>query len=183
MGVDSQDRLYVLTRGTHPVVALDREGHFLESWGDEQFVRPHGLFITPHDVCVDPNGTVYVADRLNLRIQVFTSHGQFVSEWRDVRWPNAMCPDAQAQGGLPSHPCLCRSVGPGTISAPRCRTRPRWPASRCAKLTERRADCPKSRADYSLTTSPLSGWAVCGSVFRGVQQTPRQAMGSAGGAS
>jgi len=199
VGVDSHDNLYILTRGDHPVIVLDRDGHFLDSWGYGRFARQHGVFIgpddvvycvddrghavrkfttdgkllweletrdhptdsgydnnhpdtvrrsgppfnrptglglspagemyvtdgygnarvhkfsadgklllswgdpgsgpgqfnTPHDVLVDRDGLVYVADRLNLRVQVFTPDGQFLRQWSDVHWPNALCLDTE----------------------------------------------------------------------------------------
>jgi uncharacterized protein (TIGR03790 family) len=40
-----------------------------------------GNFIEPRDVAVDSNGNIYVADRLNHRIQKFDSSGNFVTKW------------------------------------------------------------------------------------------------------
>jgi hypothetical protein len=199
VAVDSQDRLYVFARGAHPVIVLDREGHFLTSWGQGLFKRPHGAyvgpddtlfcvddegnavyqftpdgkllmaitaaqepvlpalgpgdpapivrtgapfnkptglglapsgdiyvsdgygnarvhrfsadgqlqyswgepgtgpgqFVIPHDVCMGPDGLLYVPDRMNKRIQVFTTRGEFVRQWSDISWPNSLCLDGQ----------------------------------------------------------------------------------------
>lgn len=188
---DSRGRVYVFNRGEHPVVVFDREGKFIGSWGEGEFVRPHGIFIgpddsvycsddfdhtvrkltaegkllwtlgqsgrpsdtgacgldyrtirrsgppfhfptnlalspegdlyvsdgygnarvhkfssdgrllfswgdpgsgpgqfhVPHGITVDASGTVYVADRENSRIQLFTPSGEFRTEWRDVARP------------------------------------------------------------------------------------------------
>jgi hypothetical protein len=53
--VDSKDRVYVFTRGKHPLIVFDREGNFLYSWGEGIFKRPHGVTIGPDDTlyCVD----------------------------------------------------------------------------------------------------------------------------------
>ena len=40
-----------------------------------------GQFISPNAVAVAPDGSVYVADSDNHRIQKFTSEGVFVSQW------------------------------------------------------------------------------------------------------
>lgn len=59
--VDSTDRVYVFTRGPHPVLVFDKEGAFLRSWGEGLFARPHALFIDQHDNvwCTDDyDGTV-----------------------------------------------------------------------------------------------------------------------------
>lgn len=54
-----------------------------------------GQFNIPHSVCVDQSGLVYVADRMNSRIQIFTPEGEYVTEWREVRRPDDMCLDAE----------------------------------------------------------------------------------------
>jgi sugar lactone lactonase YvrE len=58
VGVDSKDRVFVLTRGMHPIIVLDNNGNYLTSWGENLFARPHGLFISPDDIvyCVDDRG-------------------------------------------------------------------------------------------------------------------------------
>lgn len=69
------------------------DGTLLLSWG-----RPGdgpGQFITPHDVYVDTAGLVYVADRQNCRIQIFSPQGELINQWRDVRWPCDMCLDTE----------------------------------------------------------------------------------------
>jgi DNA-binding beta-propeller fold protein YncE len=42
---DSQDRVYLFNRGDHPLIVLDREGNFLNSWGEGQLPDAHGMFI------------------------------------------------------------------------------------------------------------------------------------------
>jgi len=58
VATDSHDRVYVFNRGEHPVIVFDREGNFLQSWGEEIFAQAHGIFIGPDDAvyCVDDNG-------------------------------------------------------------------------------------------------------------------------------
>ena len=58
VAVDSEDRVYVFNRGEHPVIVFDRDGQFLESWGEGLFVRPHGLTLGPDGMlyCVDDQG-------------------------------------------------------------------------------------------------------------------------------
>jgi DNA-binding beta-propeller fold protein YncE len=55
VAVDSQDRVFVFSRGAHPVTVFDRDGTFLTSWGEGVFSRPHGLHIGPDDIlwCTD----------------------------------------------------------------------------------------------------------------------------------
>lgn len=42
---------------------------------------PSGQFTSPHGVAVGPDGSVYVADTDNHRIQMFTASGQFIRSW------------------------------------------------------------------------------------------------------
>ena len=49
VATDSQDRVYVYNRGEHPVIVFDKDGKFLKSWGERDFVRPHGIHIGPDD--------------------------------------------------------------------------------------------------------------------------------------
>ncbi len=46
---DSQDRVYVYDRGDHPVMVFDREGKFLNSWGEGQMVFPHAVYVDHGD--------------------------------------------------------------------------------------------------------------------------------------
>lgn len=47
VAVDAQDRIYVFNRGDHPMIVLDRDGTFLQSWGEDLFKWAHGLHIGP----------------------------------------------------------------------------------------------------------------------------------------
>ena len=180
VGVDSKDRVYVFSRGEHPMIVFDREGNFLRSWGEDIFTRAHGLHIGPddmlyctddgdhtlrkctpegkveltlgvpgapapymsgepfhrcthtalspeneiyisdgygnacvhkyspdgkriktwgepgsdagqfnivHNICADPDGWVYVADRENHRVQVFDGSGNYETQWNNVHRP------------------------------------------------------------------------------------------------
>ena len=46
-----------------------------------------GQFHVPHGIAIDDEGVVYVADRENSRIQLFTPEGKYLSEWTDVARP------------------------------------------------------------------------------------------------
>jgi DNA-binding beta-propeller fold protein YncE len=62
------------------------EGALLSSWGKPGKEEP-GDFHLPHSLWVDRQGSVYVCDRENSRIQVFTAEGKFISQWRDIHRP------------------------------------------------------------------------------------------------
>ena len=62
--------------GNSRVVKFDKSGRFLFAWGKKG--KGEGEFDLPHAVRLDSKGQVYVADRENQRIQVFTPEGKFV---------------------------------------------------------------------------------------------------------
>jgi DNA-binding beta-propeller fold protein YncE len=62
------------------------EGGLLASWGNPGKEAP-GDFHLPHSLWVDRQGDVYVCDRENSRIQVFTAEGRFIAQWRDIHRP------------------------------------------------------------------------------------------------
>jgi DNA-binding beta-propeller fold protein YncE len=49
IATDSDDNVYLFNRGSHPLIVLDREGQFLDSWGDGVLTDAHGLFIDADD--------------------------------------------------------------------------------------------------------------------------------------
>jgi DNA-binding beta-propeller fold protein YncE len=65
---------------------FSKDGGLLSSWGEPGKQEP-GEFHLPHSLWVDRAGFVYVCDRENSRIQVFTAAGKFVSQWRDIHRP------------------------------------------------------------------------------------------------
>jgi DNA-binding beta-propeller fold protein YncE len=68
------------------------DGRLLLSWGEPG--SGPGQFHLPHGIAVDRQGTVYVADRENSRIQLFTPEGKVISEWSDVVRPCQVFVDA-----------------------------------------------------------------------------------------
>ncbi|HSH75504.1 MAG TPA: peptidyl-alpha-hydroxyglycine alpha-amidating lyase family protein, partial [Longimicrobiales bacterium] len=62
------------------IAKFDRTGRFLESWG--QIGTAPGEFRTPHGLAFDSRGRLFVADRGNVRIQIFEQDGTFVTEWK-----------------------------------------------------------------------------------------------------
>lgn len=65
--------------GNSRVVKLDRNGRFLLAWGKKG--KGIGEFDLPHAIRIDSKGLVYVGDRENNRVQVFTQEGRFVRQF------------------------------------------------------------------------------------------------------
>src|SRR5258707_9196380 len=59
-----------------PVHRFTRDGRLVKSWG----ARGHGegQFRLPHSIAYDDDGKLYVADRSNKRIQIFTPDGEYL---------------------------------------------------------------------------------------------------------
>lgn len=71
VATDSKDRVYVFSRGEHPLTVFDRDGKFLASWGEGTFRRPHGIFIGPDDA-------LYLSDDLDHTVRKFTPEGKLL---------------------------------------------------------------------------------------------------------
>jgi hypothetical protein len=80
---DADDNVYISDGYTNSRVAkFDKNGNWVRSWGQRGPSGAHanenpGNFNTPHNIGVDRQNNVYVADRNNRRIQVFDRDGNF----------------------------------------------------------------------------------------------------------
>ncbi len=77
--------IYVADTENHRIQHLDVEGNVLHVWGsfaDSSLGEaPGGTFYEPWGIEVGPDGSVYVADTWNHRIQKFTPDGEFINTW------------------------------------------------------------------------------------------------------
>jgi predicted membrane-bound mannosyltransferase/sugar lactone lactonase YvrE len=85
LAVAPDGSLYVADSLNNRIQHIAPDGKVLQVWGIYADVAagdaPGGTFYEPWGVAVAPDGSVYVADTWNYRIQKFTSDGQFVKMW------------------------------------------------------------------------------------------------------
>jgi DNA-binding beta-propeller fold protein YncE len=71
VATDSRDRVFVFSRGEHPLLVFDRDGSFVEEWDGSMFVRPHGITIGPDDC-------VYCTDDMGHTVRKFSPRGELL---------------------------------------------------------------------------------------------------------
>lgn len=100
VAVGADGSRYIVDTGNNRVVVLDQAGNFVRAFGSTCFlsdaaagscVDPDGAggplevgdgqFREPWGVAVAPDGTIFVADTWNGRIQAFDSQGNFLRKW------------------------------------------------------------------------------------------------------
>jgi len=65
--------------GNSRVVHYSKDGEYLGQWGSKG--SADGEFNLVHDIALDRRGRVYVADRVNQRVQIFDQQGKFLAKW------------------------------------------------------------------------------------------------------
>src|SRR3954452_11036226 len=106
------DHLYISDGyGNARIHKFTVDGKLLSSWG-EPGTDP-GQFNIPHNICCDPEGWLYVADRENHRVQVFDGNGKWQTQWNYLHRPNGMC---LARGPVSGHPGPLSHIGEGRPS-------------------------------------------------------------------
>ena len=99
---------------------FDRSGTFIKSFG--KLGSGPGEFRLPHDLEMDGEGRLFVADRGNMRIQILDQEGRFVAEWKQFSRPSGVyirngliyVADSESNGVAP-HPGWLRGIRIGTV--------------------------------------------------------------------
>ena len=68
------------------------DGKLLQSWGQPGKEAP-GEFHLVHSLLVAPDGKVYVCDRANRRVQIFSADGEFITMWTGMGGPDNIVRD------------------------------------------------------------------------------------------
>jgi DNA-binding beta-propeller fold protein YncE len=92
-------------------------GRLVKSWGTPG--KAEGQFHLPHSIAFDPDGRLYVADRANKRIQIFTPDGEFLGQWTGMGGPNDITRGKdgnfyiaeQEDGDKPAYVCVRDAMG------------------------------------------------------------------------
>ena len=109
----------------HPrIIKFDANGKFIKEWGSSG--TGPGQFGMPHCLAMDSQGNLYVGDRDNNRIQVFTQDGKFLGQFTQFGRPSGIVIDrndilyvtdseSRAKDGYGNHPGWKRGVRIGSV--------------------------------------------------------------------
>ncbi len=92
--------LYVADSRNHRILHIGSDGSLLQQWGsfaDQQTGNaPIGTFNEPWGVAVGPDGSVYVTDTWNHRVQKFNGEGQPIKMWGQYGQPMPDIPESKS---------------------------------------------------------------------------------------
>ena len=71
---------------THEYTGSPAMGRLISSWGEPGKGGPN-QFHLPHSLLVHTDGRIYLCDRENSRIQIFSPDGQYITMWTDMHRP------------------------------------------------------------------------------------------------
>ena len=95
---DSQDRVYLFNRSAHPLIVLDREGNYLDSWGGGVLTDAHGMYIDSEDNLYLPVKNNHVVLKYSLQGNLLLTMGAR-DEPSDTGYPgDSSVPVAKAAG-------------------------------------------------------------------------------------
>jgi len=97
-----------------------KDGKFIKSFG--KLGSGPAEFRLPHDLALDEQGRLFVADRGNMRIQILDQDGAFIAEWKQFSRPSGIylrggmiyVADSESNGVAP-HPGWKRGIRIGSI--------------------------------------------------------------------
>jgi sugar lactone lactonase YvrE len=102
------------------ISVFTKDGKYLKSFG--KWGTGPGEFHGAHDLAMDAQGRLFVADRGNMRIQILDQNGTFIAEWKQFSRPSGVyirndliyVADSESNGVAP-HPGWKRGIRIGTV--------------------------------------------------------------------
>ncbi len=85
--------------GNCRVHQFSAEGRLIRSWGEPG--RGPGQFRLVHGIGIGADGTLYVGDRQNDRVQQFSPTGEYLGQWTGVRSPDDVYPQRDGSFVVP----------------------------------------------------------------------------------
>ncbi|MFU8772750.1 MAG: hypothetical protein ACNA8H_10070, partial [Anaerolineales bacterium] len=77
--------IFIADTANHRIQHINRDGSPIAVWGSfsgsDPGAAPPGTFNEPWGIAIGPDGSVFVADTWNHRIQKFSSQGEFITMW------------------------------------------------------------------------------------------------------
>lgn len=97
-----------------------KDGKFIKSFG--KLGSGPGEFRGPHDITMDEQGRLFVADRGNMRVQILDQDGKYLGEWKQFSRPSGVyirnqmiyVADSESNGVAP-HPGWKRGIRIGSL--------------------------------------------------------------------
>jgi hypothetical protein len=102
------------------ISVFTKDGKYIKSFG--KWGTGPGEFHGAHDLAMDAQGRLFVADRGNMRIQILDQDGKFIAEWKQFSRPSGVyirndliyVADSESNGVAP-HPGWKRGTRVGTV--------------------------------------------------------------------
>lgn len=91
----NRENMYGSRGGNNRLVRFSKDGKFIKAWGGgigSESSDPL-RFNDPHDIAIDSEGRLYIADRGNQRLQVLDKDGNFITRWTQFGKPSAIAVD------------------------------------------------------------------------------------------
>jgi sugar lactone lactonase YvrE len=88
----NKENMFGSRGGNNRLVRFSKDGKFIKAWGGGAGSESHDplRFNDPHDITIDDDGRLYIADRGNQRVQVLDKEGNFITQWTQFGKPSAV---------------------------------------------------------------------------------------------
>jgi DNA-binding beta-propeller fold protein YncE len=102
------------------IVKFTSDGKFIKAWGSRG--SGPGEFGVNHSLAIDSAGRIFVADRSNNRVEIFSPDGAFLAEWKQFGRPSGLFIDkndmlyvSDSESNMAQNPGFKRGVRIGSV--------------------------------------------------------------------